>query len=202
MGIVLSSSVVAVGTGYHAGDQIAVNQTGNHTATINILTVDGSGIPLTYALPDTFMSHTASPPQPTHGGCGYHTQNNVPTLGGFGVGFILNILTVGPGSDINHGPIVSIDVSGNPAGWTLYDTGFIKQGGIIVGTFRAVGINTGALISIQIGSSDGCADGAVTLVAGGIQPGGSGTAIVGPGGFTTCSATPLSGFTIYSASLI
>src|SRR6266849_5269416 len=123
-GAIISSSVAALGSGYSANQSIRVSQAPgpDDGARVLIQTVDGSGVPLTYLLPDQGYFQTLR-------GCGYTPANNVPTtFGGGGSGFAINILAVGPGSDATHGGIFSFTSLSGGSGYALHDTGNLVQG--------------------------------------------------------------------------
>ncbi len=202
MGSILSSSVVSVGTGYSALQNIAVKQGTNKTAHIFIITVDGSGVPLTYLLPEVFAN---DPYRVTDRGCGYTVQNSVPTdnLGGGGSGFVVNILTVGPGSDGTHGVLANYTTTNTGSGYAVGDTGLFVQGGNNSATYRITTASGGHVAFLLRDFGDGYTLGVVVPTNGGSQPGiGSGYAITCTG-TSQCSSGPLpSGFVIYSAPLI
>jgi len=158
MGAITSSSVAALGSGYFAGETIKVLQGANDTARIVILTVDGSGVPLTYLLPHQ-ISLTGPVQQP---GCGYTVATNVPTTstptgGGIGSGFAINIDAVGPDSDATHGGITSIGVNNVGSGYVLHDTGLIVQGANQSAAYKIQGVSGGAIIALLVSRGDGYA---------------------------------------------
>lgn len=79
LGIIKTFSVNAAGSGYTAGDIVTITG-GSGDGQINILTVNGSGVPLTTSI--------------ANNGTNYTITNGVTTSGGTGSGFIINILTL------------------------------------------------------------------------------------------------------------
>lgn len=197
MGAITSSSVASSGSGYTPGQIVRLAQGSDDGARVVILTVNGSGVPLTLSLPEQGFQTTGA-----HAGCGYFVQNNVPTtFGGAGSGLTINILAVGPGSDATHGGIFGITVSAGGSGWAVNDTGTLVQGSNSSATYKVTGINTGALVNLSVDSVDGYAIGSVTLVPGGPHPGSGGGATVSVDTISQCAFTPPGGFIIYSAAL-
>ncbi len=204
MATILSSAVNTLGSGYHAGDQIYVgvlcgleNFVGQ-IASVDILTVDGAGVPLTYILPEQ------------HWGVGYYGGGSCYSVasgvacgngpgpfggGGHGHGFTLDILSVGAGNDAaRSGNVFPIDGSLS-SGYAVGDTGFLVQGSFlapytITGVFGAGQVNGAAICS-----SEGDAPvGAIGSTISGPQPGaGSGLAAIGfsvSGTINLCSRPP------------
>lgn len=183
-GAIVRTNTSIVGSGYTAGDIIDVDQSGNRTATINIQTVDGSGVPLTYLAPeDGFPSRTLR-------GCGYTTQNNTPTAGGTGSGFLIDILSVGPGTDATHGGIFSLSITTAGSGYALNDTGLIVQGANDSSTYKVTGASGGGVIHLLVDAADGYALGAASLTSGGPQPGGGSGCTIDINDVEPCSFTP------------
>ncbi len=159
MGAITSSSVSVLGSGYTAGDVLTVQQPGSgRTATIHIVTVDGSGVPLTYSLPDQGFGVLALR------GCGYSVGSAVPTSGGTGHGFKLDIAGVGPGSDSMHGSLVfpggNDHVFGNGGGFVVGDTGTLGQDGgtNTSATYRVTSVDLlGAVLEMIVDGADGYA---------------------------------------------
>ena len=76
-GIIKNISLNTAGSGYSAGDVLTVDDGGN-SATVEILTVDGSGVPQTFQLQNN--------------GTGYSIENGIPTsYTGAGAGFKINV---------------------------------------------------------------------------------------------------------------
>ncbi len=173
MGAITASSVVSLGSGYSAGVVLFVVQGANQTAYLQILTVDGSGVPLTYVLPE--QSFADSNVGISNRGCGYSPASNLPTAYASGpvggVGFVVNILTVGPGTDATHGPIDELQIADGGAGYVTGDTGTIVQGGNVSGAYT-VNASGGVVIDpVAFDPADGYAVGPATTVNGGPQPG-------------------------------
>lgn len=193
MGAITSSSVSSLGSGYIAGDVIEIAQGGNLSATIAIYTVDGLGVPLTYALPDQgfagFFNDAIR-------GCGYFVQNNVPTFNGGsgGSGFVINILAVGPGTDATHGRLSSgIVVPGR--GYAVNDTGLFVQGSNQSACYRVTTIfpGSGGVAFFNFDPGDGYTLGPVTTIPAGPQPGSGSGFTRNSTGVSPCSSGPRSG---------
>ncbi len=205
MGAITSSSIATLGSGYSALDTLGIIQPGGVGARLQIITVDGSGVPLTFAMPeDNYPGTPASTPYVVHRGCGYSlgtglaTQNfGNPPSPAVGSGLTLDILSVGPGSDATHGVITGFDYALTPlhfyiagtSGYAPGDTGLIIQGandsspyvvGPLVGPGDADG-PAGALLAVNgfaYDNADGYAHTPALAVSGGRQPGsGSGFAL-------------------------
>ncbi len=170
MGAITGSTVAAFGSNYVAGDVIVIQQGSNAGATVAIHTVDGSGVPLTYTLPQDGF---ASVPNVVRG-CGYSVQNNVPTVNGAspGTGFRVNITAVGPGTDASHGRIASFGSVVGGSGYAVNDTGYFLQGANISGVYRVTFVFGGAVSFFNFEPGDGYSVGPITTVATGPQPGG------------------------------
>lgn len=194
MGTIITSSVASLGSGYIANQTIAVNQGGNKTAVINILTVDGSGVPLTYFKPEDFFPLTAS--NVNQAGCGYSAQNGVPTynVSSPGSGFVLDILSVGPGSDATHGPLFDAFVNVGGSGYALHDTGRVIQGANNSSVYKVTQVFGGVVFGVTFGFSDGYALGDCTTTPFGPQPGSGSGLIVTRQTDGTCSFASTAGY--------
>lgn len=197
-GAIISSSVATPGSGYTANQIVRVSQSPgpNDGAHVVILTVDGSGVPLTVSLPEQGYQTTGA-----KRGCGYDPASNVPTtFGGAGSGLALNILAVGPGSDATHGGIFGFTTLIGGSGYAVGDTGNLVQGANSSAVYRITGVAGGVVVNFSVDPGDGYADsgvaGSVVFQNGGPQPGsGSGASITitfADGDISQCPFAPAS----------
>ncbi len=189
MGAITSSAEISLGSGYSAGELLGVIQgTGANftlpSAAIAILTVDGSGVPLTFLLPQEWDAGPPTEIGPSQG-CGYFVQNNLATKHiagpGAGAGFVINILAVGPGSDLTHGSIGETQLDAGGVGYAVGDTGLIVQGGNHSAKYIVTAVDgiTGAVTEVNSppapdiinDPADGYAVGPATTLNAGPQPG-------------------------------
>ena len=171
MGAITSSSVAALGSGYTAGDKLFITG-GGGIAVALIQTVGAGGVPATYLLPSAGAFADSGGNQLVERGCGYSIASNVPTTGGSGSGFTIDILAVGPGTNATHGTINGTSLGSGGAGYAAGDSGVFVQGANQSGTYVVLTVDGGGgVVTWTPDPADGYAVGLTTTATGAPQPG-------------------------------